>query len=205
MDGNIGAHARRELLEALRSRYRDSSKKGKTRILDEFVAVSGYHRKHAIRLLGDRNAGAGLAHSASSGDARCGRRTYDEAVREALVLTWEAADRICGKRLEAILPELVDALERHGHLDLDSRVRERLLAASAATIDRLLAPIRRRAREILRRRRRSGACPTVSDRSCPSCPDCGGRGKCGRHIAAKALRAYPKTPAARNVIAAQAR
>src|SRR5262249_23843794 len=70
------------------------------------------------------------------------RRTYDEAVRQALIVLWEAADRICGKRLKAVLPGLVAALERHGHLDLDPGVRQRVLAVSAATIDRLLAAVR---------------------------------------------------------------
>jgi hypothetical protein len=71
---------------------------------------------------------------------------YDEAVREALIITWEAADRIFGKRLKEILPSLVDAMERHDHLSLDRGVRKRLLSASAATIDRLLRPIRSKAR-----------------------------------------------------------
>ena len=39
-------------------------------------------------------------------------------------------------------PHLVDSMERHGHLDLDPEVRERLLSASAATLDRLLKPVR---------------------------------------------------------------
>ena len=71
-----------------------------------------------------------------------GRRVYDEAVREAVILVWEASDRICGKRLKAALPHLVESMERHGHLDLASEVRERLLAASAATLDRLLKPVK---------------------------------------------------------------
>ena len=54
MGGKISASARKELLDALSNRYRNSIKKDKTRILDEFVALSGYHRKHAIRQLGDR-------------------------------------------------------------------------------------------------------------------------------------------------------
>ncbi len=33
-------------------------------------------------------------------------------------------------------------MERYGHLDLDPEVRERLLSASAATLDRLLKPVR---------------------------------------------------------------
>ena len=56
---------------------------------------------------------------------------------------WEASDRLCGKRLQALLPLLVESLESHGHLSLKPEVRELLLAMSSATIDRLLAPIRK--------------------------------------------------------------
>ena len=138
----------REILEALRQRYRQASKPDKAKILDEFIAVAGCHRKHAIRLLAGSKAATADAPPVS-------RRTYDEAVREALVVLWEAADRICGKRLKAILPSLVTALERHGHLALDPLVRQRLLSASAATIDRLLAPVRRQASRRKKRRART--------------------------------------------------
>ena len=83
-----------------------------------------------------------------------GRRIYDEAVRAAVIVIWEAADRICGKRLKAALPHLVESMERHGHLGLDPEVRGRLLGASAATLDRLLKPIRPTAGSRRRRRRR---------------------------------------------------
>ena len=62
-----------------------------------------------------------------------GQRIYDDTVRQALIVVWEASDRICGKRLKAVLPHLVESMERHGHLDLDLRVRQRLVSASAAT------------------------------------------------------------------------
>ena len=140
--------AKQELLATIRDRYRASSKREKSRILDEFIAVTGHHRKHGIRLLGQ---------SSNDGDqqpaVKKGRRIYDEAVRQALIVVWEAADRICGKRLKAALPHLVGSMERHGHLDLDPGVRQRLLAASAATLDRLLQPIRTPAGRRLRRRR----------------------------------------------------
>ena len=71
-----------------------------------------------------------------------GRRIYYEAVREAVIVLWEASGRICGKRLKAALPNLVESMEYHGHLQLDSEVRERLLAASASTLDRLLKTVR---------------------------------------------------------------
>jgi hypothetical protein len=62
------------------------------------------------------------------------------------------ADRICGKRLKALLPILIESMERHGHLRLDPVVRSALLDVSAATIDRLLRPVRE-ARGRIRRRR----------------------------------------------------
>jgi hypothetical protein len=135
MQNTISKEARAEVLGALRVRYQQASKDDKTKVLDEFVAVAGCHRKHAIRLL---NASC----DAAAAVAVRSRRTYDEAVREALIVLWEAADRICGKRLKAVLPSLVAALEQHGHLVLDAAVRQRLLTASAATIDRLLAGVR---------------------------------------------------------------
>ena len=70
------------------------------------------------------------------------RRLYNEAVREALIVIWEASDRICGKRLRPLVPILVEAMERHGHLQLAPEVRTGLLAMSAATIDRALRDVR---------------------------------------------------------------
>jgi len=150
MHSTISKETRTELLEALRERYRSAPKQDKSRILDEFVAVAGCDRKHAVRLLAsvDRVLPMGPCLP---------RRTYDEAVREALIVLWEAADRICGKRLKAALPGLVTALEQHGHLSLDATVRECLLAVSAATIDRLLASVRSNS---ARRKRRKTAKPS---------------------------------------------
>ncbi len=131
-----------ELVHVLRPRYRRGARTEKARILNELVAITGFHRKHAIRLLADRIPSAPVQAP--------GRKVYDEAVREALIVLWEAADRICGKRLKAILEPLISAMERHGHLALAPEVREQLLRVSAATIDRYLKPIRARSR---RRRR----------------------------------------------------
>ena len=86
-----------------------------------------------------------------------GRRIYDEAIREAVILVWEALDRICGKGLKAALPHLVESMERHGHLDLDAEVREHLLTASAATLDRLLKPVRATVASRRKRRRNLSA------------------------------------------------
>ena len=161
MDGEISGVTKTEVLRAIRNRYRKASKKDKSRMLDEFVAIMGCHRKHAVRLL--RQGEEPTAPSAPKG-----QRIYDEAVREALTVVWEASDRICGKRLKAALPSMVESLERHGHLDLDPGVRRRLFSASAATIDRLMRPIREQAgsrRKRKQKRKMAGRIPvrTFSD------------------------------------------
>jgi hypothetical protein len=147
---NLSAGARDELIRAVVGRYQGGERKERLRILDEFVAMTGYHRKHAIRIL-SRDA-------AIIGPARVVRaRVYDEAVRQALVVLWEASDRICGKRLKALLPVLLPALERHGHMRLEGTIRAKLLGASAATIDRVLAPTRASVRGHRNRRRATPA------------------------------------------------
>ena len=151
MGKRVSWQTRKELLEAVRRRYRESSKMDKKGILSEVVAITGYHRKHVVRLLGQ--AACRTEEQVVRAEGVGNRRVYDEAVKEALIIIWEASDRICGKRVKAILPELVAAMESHGHLRLEAEVRRRVLQASAATIDRLLKPIRRGAPSQRKRRR----------------------------------------------------
>ena len=135
---------RRELIDAVAARYRAAGRDQKKEILDEFVRVTGFHRKHAIRVLKK-------VPRPETPEPRQRARIYDEAVREALTIVWEAADRICGKRLRQVIAGLVDAMERHGHLKLDAAVRENLLSMSAATMDRLLTTVRVTAKQGRRR------------------------------------------------------
>jgi hypothetical protein len=125
---------RKELTEAIGARYRVAWKSEKQKILDEFVALTGYHRKHAIRTLNGQ--------AAAAVEEKRRNPVYDEATRQALIMLWEAADRVCGKRLKALVPILTDAMERHGHIDLDPIVKAKVLTVSAATIDRMLAGTR---------------------------------------------------------------
>lgn len=128
---------RRELIAAVGERYRRSSRSGKQQILDEFLKLTGYHRKHAIRVLG---------REAQPPKTKPGpRRRYDDEIRAALITLWEAADRICGKRLKAVIPTLLESMTRYGHLSLADELRERLLGISSATIDRLLRDVRQQA------------------------------------------------------------
>jgi transposase InsO family protein len=130
-------HAMRmEFADAIRGRYAAAATKDKSKILEEFVAATGYHEKSAIRVL---NA----VPEPKRRQARQRSSLYDEAARGALIVLWEASDRICGKRLKALLPILLPALERNGHLRLETEIRCKILSMSAATIDRLLRIPRR--------------------------------------------------------------
>src|SRR3981189_2670530 len=90
-------------------------------ILDEVCAVTGWHRKHAVRAL--------ASHVRISPEARRQRSpTYGATIRDALVALWEASDRICGKRLKVMIPTLLPSLERHGRLKIDHAARGPVLA-----------------------------------------------------------------------------
>ena len=131
MRKKLSLELRRELLTRTAEDYASARKGIKSQIVDQLVAATGYGRKHAITLLN---------HPPGSVSSSRPRRTrYDERVKRALVTLWTTANRICAKRLVPFLPELIEVMERHGHLSLPADVREKLLTISSATADRLLA------------------------------------------------------------------
>src|SRR5258708_14887711 len=131
----VSMATRAELILAIRGRYASAGRPEKAKILDEFVALTGFHRKHAMRLLRGSDEPA-------NGGARPGRRMYGDAARAALVLAWEASDRICGKRLHPLLPLLIEAMERHGHGGLDDEKRQQLFGMGASAIDRIFKGVK---------------------------------------------------------------
>jgi hypothetical protein len=126
---------KRELLVQVAPRYSSARHGQRSVILDEFVAVTGYERKYAIRLL--------LGPIRPPAPIRRPRVAhYGPDVQKALSVAWSAANGICAKRLVPFLPELIPTLERHGHLVVSDDVRAQLLELSPATVDRLLGPLR---------------------------------------------------------------
>ena len=131
-------------------RYRESSKKVKQQILNEFCETTGYCRGYARFVL--RNHGrqvwlrgkriiVGDVHKRQQ---RLKPRLYDDQVVKELTKLWELLNYLCGKRLVAIMPELIAKLEQFAELRLTVSTKEKLLRISAASIDRLLQPERRK-------------------------------------------------------------
>lgn len=137
---------RAEVMQAIKDRYRSGTRIERSRILDEFVELTGYHRKHAIRL---------LAREPRIRKSRRGRPpTYGPEVQTALLALWNLSDRLCSKRLKEMIPLLLPSAIRHGVIGGSEVLSTHLLAISAATMDRLLAEARLAAQA--GRRRRAG-------------------------------------------------
>lgn len=126
--------------------YVSARKKDKGRVLDEVVSVTGWSRDNARRRLiaaARQPPGSGRTVALRPRKPRAQRYSYD--ARKVLQRVWAASGGQCGKYLAASMRTQLDALERHGELvpgqaRYSSEVRAELLAMSAATIDRYLAP-----------------------------------------------------------------
>lgn len=127
---------RKEILQKLRRRYRNAGPEHKSKLLDQAQELLGYHRKSAIRVLG-------APERMPAPWVNTGRPvSYDpEVLLPWLRPIWRATNYACGRRLVAMLPEWIPAYEAYERR-LPCEAREKLLKASARTLDRLLEPLR---------------------------------------------------------------
>ena len=124
---------RRAITETTATRYQQASKRGKSRILDELCANTGWHRNHARKALK-------AALQPKIVTARSPRPVkYGPDVIAALTVCWTVLGMPAGKRLAPMLRELVTVLRHFGELTIDADTTELLSSMSAATVDRRLA------------------------------------------------------------------
>ena len=126
----------REYAAVQRERYLQATRADKQRFLDEVVAVTGLHRKAAIRLL--RRAPRARPRPGPGGRPRA----YGRDVAVAAEVLWQASGRIGAHRLPPFIPELLDRLLQWGELAVSPEVDKRLRQISRPTLSRLLAPAR---------------------------------------------------------------
>lgn len=129
----MSPRSKREYLSAIHGRYKLAPRAEKTRILNEFCAACGYHRKHALRLLRTFRRYTKPKHK-KKGKAPL---YNDKAILKPLKHIWLAANLPCSKRLKAILPLWLPHMSEIG-----GDVRLALMSISPATIDRVLSPVR---------------------------------------------------------------
>jgi hypothetical protein len=149
---------KRAVTAKLAARYRAQKGRGaRGAVLDELVRLSEYNRHYAAWVL--RHFGKERLVRVADGTLvklvvghRNRRRPtvrprkYDEAVKRVLAYLWDCFDQMCGKRLAAILPQMLPVLVKHKKMKSSDAVYEKLRQISPATIDRLLKEERTRRR-----------------------------------------------------------
>jgi hypothetical protein len=113
--------------------YRKADKAGKTKILDEYLALAGGNRKYAIFKLGREgkqqlclSVGSYVNVRVSSGKRRkrVYTRYYDDAVKKVLVKLWGFFRRVCGERLTPLIKANLDALCRRKRFGITDELRD---------------------------------------------------------------------------------
>ena len=127
--------SKREYLQTIWARYHKATRAEKKILLDGFCEICGYHRKHAIRLLREKACNK-TSHAPKP---RGRKRGYDDPIILRVLKTiWRAANLPCAKRLHAMLPVWLPFYE----FELPKALEQQVLQLSAATMDRLLKPLR---------------------------------------------------------------
>jgi hypothetical protein len=130
---------RKAVTKEMLRRYARGSKTQKGAVLDELCTLSGWSRDHARRALRQARLGPAPPRAAPVRSVR-----YGEELQGPLERVWATYGGLCGKRLAPFMAEALEAMERFGELRVTDEQRTLLVSMSAATIDRRLAPARRR-------------------------------------------------------------
>ena len=141
-----------EITKKYAAAYEAASKKTKSRILDQLVEVTGWHRDHARQQLRRRMRqpkGRATATVAVIDRRKNPGSRYSYDTLKVLQHVWAVAGGICGKYLAASMGDWLDAMEAArdlvpGEGRYSQQVRDELLRMSAATIDRHLVPAKAR-------------------------------------------------------------
>jgi hypothetical protein len=128
--------SRREVVLAMLGRYRQSTRAGKTTLLEQLCAATGYNRKYAIGLM------RRPPEAAPRPRRRQRKSTYGPEVVRILIAIWEAAGYPWSARLKAALPLWLPFVRKR--TTVSKEVERQLAAISPRTIDRKLAAHKKR-------------------------------------------------------------
>lgn len=146
--GKMSMKSRNEYLSSKQKQYlKITSKKEKSKQLDEICKTTGLERKYVTSLLAARTS---FKEKKTKQRKKRGR-IYDNTFTYYLKKIWDILDCPCGQRLTPVLSETADALIRHKELSVPQLVRDKFETVSSATVDRCLKPFK-----ISKRRRLHG-------------------------------------------------
>ncbi|MCD6579368.1 transposase, partial [bacterium] len=135
---------RKELINRFSKSYQKAVKSQKGRILDTFVAASGYTRHYASYLLRYNNKtikriinGRLIIYKVNvhKRKKRQGKRIYDDEVYKTLKKLWYTSYCLCGKLFKAGIPDYLISLKKDNDFIISDEVRSKLLKISSPTID----------------------------------------------------------------------
>jgi hypothetical protein len=134
--------------------YQAARKKQRGQLLDQFVHLTEYSRPYAAFVLRNWHRKRvltvrGIRTIYILGEQRKRQvaqrpRQYDKSLLPHLTKLWSLSGGLCGKRLVPFMRTTLPVLERFEELCLDQTARQKLLTISPATVDRMLAPVRKR-------------------------------------------------------------
>ena len=136
--------AKHQLTLSVLPRYLKANKEAKKRILDEYCANTGYHRKHAIRKLKEYQLTHGIKWKKPGKHSRRRQKVYNMRVEAALATLWNVYDRICAERIHPNIGQMVRKLSACAILKLDPETLAKVTHISLGTLKRLLRNIRER-------------------------------------------------------------
>jgi hypothetical protein len=129
-------------------RYKKATKKEKQSLLDEFIRLTGYHRKSAVRLLGTKSVRQATVYvdgrpvkirpEKKRTSNRKGKRVYTGEVIGCLRLIWTFFRYKCGKILAPLMRQQMHYIVRWPAFGITAATAEKLKKISPASIDRYL-------------------------------------------------------------------
>ena len=140
----MNMHTKHELAKTVLVRYLNATKEEKKKILDEFSANTGYHRKHAIRKLKKLQMTPHIEESVAGKHARNRERTYDSYVEVVVEKIYEALGGIGARRMHPMMQTMLEKGIAFGHIKVDPITEMKVRVMSRSTLDRMVTRVRER-------------------------------------------------------------
>lgn len=137
-------HIKHEVTKEVLPRYLKANKEEKGRILDEFSATTGYHRKSAIRKLHRLQMTPHIKESVAGIHTRKRERVYDSYVEAVIERIYEVLGGIGTRRMHPQISVILEKGIKFGHIKTDPITEMKVLAISRSTLGRMIVRVRER-------------------------------------------------------------